>query len=213
MYKDKTVIFIHIPKTGGTSLAEMIKKHYNPAEVQEVKFASINTIKKINENIKLVTGHHVFGHYQDTGPCVYVTMLRDPVERLISQYYYDKYVLKIDGIARYSLEEYAQLDYNVNLQTKYIAGGTVNVKQAISNLKTFAFFGITEMFSESLVLMEKTFGWKNSPYSKINVNEKKPKIETIPKETIEKIEKANFFDIQLYKWAKKHFEKRLRYNK
>jgi hypothetical protein len=213
VYKDKILIFVHIPKTGGTSLANIIYRQYKPMEVHMVDNLSNDTTSKINKNIKCVLGHNVFGQYKELGPCIYITMLRDPIDRVISQYYYAKNVLKSDGVAKYSLEEFAQLDFVANLQTQFITGSTANLEQAIYNLKTFAFFGITEMFTESLFLMKKTFGWENILYLKENVNDKKPNREKIPKETIEKIEKANSLDIQLYEWAKKHFENRLRHMK
>lgn len=66
------------------------------------------------------------------------------------------------------------------------------------------------MFKESLFLMKKTFGWENINYRKINVNTKKPKKETISKEILKQIEKANHLDMQLYQWAKENFENRLK---
>lgn len=204
------LIFIHIPKTGGTSLAKIISKQYKPTEFLYVVDSSTITKAKINQNIKCLWGHQIFGQQKDLGPCIYITMLRNPVDRVISHYYYAKNVLKDNDVARYSLEEFAQINWVTNLQTKYLAGGIENLEQAISNLKTFAFFGITEMFTESLTLMKKTFGWDNIQYTKENVNEKRQKRETLPNETIEKIKRANFLDVQLYDWAKEHFEELVR---
>jgi hypothetical protein len=210
LYKDKILIFVHIPKTGGTSLANIIYKQYKPGDVLLVEDTSGNSIDQVTPNIKCILGHNVFGKYNHLGPCIHVTMLRNPVDRVISHYYYAKNVMKENNVARYSLEEFAQLSWVANLQTQFIAGGSPNIEQAISNLKSFGFFGITEMFSESLLLMEKTFKWKSIQYLRENVNEKKPKNETISKTTIKKIEEANSLDIQLYKWAKKEFESRIR---
>ncbi len=136
-------------------------------------------------------------------------MLRDPIERVISHYYYFKHVLNNKLANEYSLEEFSKLDRFSNMQTHYITGDDPNLEKAINNLKTFAFFGITEMFKESLFLMKNTFGWETIDYSRGNVNNKKLKKESIPKETIEQIEKANLIDIQLYQWAKENLKNRI----
>ncbi|MDQ0878096.1 hypothetical protein QFZ77_006755 [Paenibacillus sp. V4I3] len=52
--------------------------------------------------------------------------------------------------------------------------------------------------------------FENIHYTKENVNTKKSKKETISKETIKQIVKANDLDTQLYEWAKENFENRLK---
>jgi len=204
------LIFVHIPKTAGSSLSGIIYTKYNPHEVFSVSNPALNIVSQINNNTKCVLGHNLFGQHQELGPRIYVTMLRDPIDRVISHYYYIKYILNDDSIGKYSLGEFAQLDGFPNMQTRFITGDKPDLEQAINNLKTFAFFGITEMFTESLFLIKKTMGWKDIHYVKNNVNPKKQKKETISTETIKQIEIANSLDIQLYQWAKKNFENRLK---
>lgn len=214
MYKDKVLVLVHVPKTAGSALTSIICKQYNSNEVFSVSDPSLNIenkVSKINENTKVVFGHNYFGQHKNLGPHIHVTMLRDPIDRVISHYYYIKEILKDNELTdKYSLEEFAQLDEFSNMQTHFIAGNKQDLEQAINNLSTFAFFGITELFNESLFLMKKTFGWENIAYKKENVNTKKPKKQTISKEIIKQIEKANQLDIQLYDWAKENFENRLK---
>jgi hypothetical protein len=210
LYKDKVLIFVHIPKTAGSSLTNTIYTQYNPTEVFSLDNPALNKVSQINKNTKCLLGHNRFGQHKELGPCIYITMLRDPIERVISHYYYLKYILNYEHIGKYSLGEFAQLDLFSNMQTQFITGGKPDLEQAINNLKTFAFFGITEMYNESLFLMKKTFGWENIHYSKVNVNPKKPRRETILKDTIEQIEKANQLDLKLYQWAKENFKNQLK---
>lgn len=203
------LIFVHIPKTAGGSLISIISSQYDSHEIFRMGFPEQNTAAKINHNIKCVLGHTFYGQHEELAPHIYVTMLRDPVERVISHYYYAKDILKSEKVERYSLEEFAQSGWYANMQTRYITGGKPELEKAINHLKTFGFFGITEMFAESVFLMKKTLGWEDIHYSAVNVNTGRPKKETIPKETVEIIKKANHLDIQLYQWAKKDFEDRL----
>lgn len=208
MDKDSVLIFVHIPKTAGASFTQIIRANYSPYEVFSVSNPKINTMNEINENIKCVLGHNYFGQHQTVKSPVYVTMLRDPVERIVSHYYYKKEILKDNKIN--SLKEFVNMEKYSNLQTRFITGDKPDVDQAIHNLKTFEFFGITEMFNQSLFLMNKTFKWEDTiQYTKKNVNTKKPTNENLPKEVIKQIEKANLLDIQLYKWAKENFEHRI----
>lgn len=205
---DKILVFVHIPKTAGASLTQIIRNNYPSHQIFSTSNPTLNTVSEINQNTKCIIGHNVFGQHQELGPQMHMTMLRDPIDRVISHYYYNKYVLKKNNIG--SLEHFAQTDANANLQTRYITGHEPNVDEAIEHLKTFAFFGITEMFLPSLFLMKKTFGWKNIEYPKANVNAKRPKNESISKETIEQIKKENLLDIKLYQWAKTQLEQRLK---
>lgn len=213
MYKDKVLIFIHIPKTAGAALTNIICEQYDPHEVFSLSdpiLNRVNNVSEISANTKCILGHNYYGQHTNLGPFFYVTMLRDPVERVISHYYYIKYVIKDNEFTdMYNLKEFAQLEEFQNLQTRFITDNKLHLEQAIDNLKNFAFFGITEMFRESLLLMEKRLGWEGIQYKELNKNEKKPKKESISKETIKQIEKANLLDIELYQWARENFKSRL----
>jgi len=84
--------FLHIPKTGGTSLSKIIDQFYNEQEILPYK-----TWNELLSNwpldisqVRLVRGHfgygihHVFGRQNMR----YFTTLRDPVERTVSQYHH-----------------------------------------------------------------------------------------------------------------------------
>ena len=98
----KSVIFLHIPKVGGTTVNRIIDRQYKPNTIYRVRdddsrhkriqdcvdeFKLLPSSEK--EEIEVVMGHMGFGiHNFLPQPSVYITMLRDPVERVISYYYY-----------------------------------------------------------------------------------------------------------------------------
>ena len=59
------------------------------------------------------------------------------------------------------------------------------------------------------MLMKKHFGWSYPLYSRRNVQKNKPVKEKIPEATIKLIEQKNALDVELYRFAKKKFERLL----
>lgn len=86
--------YIHIPKTGGSTLRDVhIRKNYDESAIidaSSMPMASI--VDNINSMTKFIIGHHRYGlHlFYAKRPVRYITILRDPVQRFISNYYYLK---------------------------------------------------------------------------------------------------------------------------
>jgi len=79
---------------------------------------------------------------------------------------------------------------------------------AKNRLSDFAFFGLTEKFEESLMLMYYTFGWK--PIDTKHKENVFPEIiprENIPEKLLNKIRKLTQWDSQLYNFAELLFNK------
>jgi hypothetical protein len=87
--KDDLLYYLHIPKTAGTSFTQVIIDNvgsdafYQPTKIQEF----LSTPPELVEKIRFIAGHLVY----DLAPVitrnlVYLTMLRNPVSRTISQY-------------------------------------------------------------------------------------------------------------------------------
>lgn len=135
------LILVHIPKTAGSSLTSIICKQYNSSEIFSVGNPALNTVSKINKNTKCVLGHNYFGQHKNLGPHIYVTMLRDPIDRVISHYYYINDIFKENKYAgKYSLEEFAQIDKFSNMQTRFIVGNKPDLGTGNQQLKNFCIF-------------------------------------------------------------------------
>ena len=224
---NQVVIFVHIPKTGGTTLNKILINNYR-------EYCNIYTsgANKILENtsaaridqLELLSGHFPFGLDQYFAkPCSYITLLREPVERIISHYYYvinspanylyQEIKSKKIGLAEYA-KGYLSAELN-NHQTRLISGmqpypgqpaqvTAKDLKKAKRNIKeSFAVAGITEMFPQSLFLMKKRYQWEKVSYQSENVNRNRPTQEEISPDIIKTIQNNNEFDLKLYQFVKK----------
>ncbi len=129
------LIHMHIPKTGGTSLSSMVKHGFKRDDVFEwtshgvVRYSALGLatyeccqqqLENFGlERIRYVAGHVPFGvHRMFDRPAKYITVLRHPVERVISLFYFrmqiNEHFLK-DG-RTITFEEYVESRGDINLQ-------------------------------------------------------------------------------------------------
>jgi Galactose-3-O-sulfotransferase len=95
MSTKSTLIFLHIPKTAGTTMRSIIRRQYSPEElyaVEDPDWVSKNAefflkSKKNNSGIRCLIGHFPYGvHHYLPDPAQYITILRNPVEWTLSTY-------------------------------------------------------------------------------------------------------------------------------
>ncbi|MGM0876126.1 MAG: sulfotransferase family 2 domain-containing protein [Bacillota bacterium] len=221
--QNKLLIFMHIPKTGGVTLANILEKHsskyvtYNYKQGGGLLPQGVCLLKDQLKTADALGGHFFFGaHRYLSRPCTYITMLRNPIERVISEYYFIRRRPQNpihNQVNKMSLEEY--VDSNLapgNYQTIFACGDQVpNLNNAIENLNQFfSVVGITELFDQTIHLMQKQFGWKNVGYSKMNATANRPTEDQIPKEVLKKIKSKNELDFELYFYFRKRLEKKVK---
>jgi Sulfotransferase family len=167
----KLIISIHIPKTGGTTFLEFLK-----AGVQEVlyldwgpgskdnrlyrhrkrlaaQFESITDLESLSGR-SVIHGHFKAGKYLPKFPkAIYVTWLRDPVERVASHYFFwQRRPFMDDALCnkviteKMTLEEFARLEAIRNVQHRFLSP---------LGVEGFAFIGITEEYERSLELFRR----------------------------------------------------------
>ena len=228
----EAVIFLHIPKTAGTTLNRIIEWQYNPLSIFTVDpyriRATIVRFKTFSEQrrrrFRVVRGHLRYGIHEFLPQgATYITLLREPAARLLSTYYF---ILR-DHLhplhrkfkrERLGVEELIQLTpHRQNQQCRMIAGigaeeicdeRTLDV--AKENLtRSFQVVGLCERFEESLLLMMKSFGWQVPFYENWKVAKNRSAIEP---RVVDMIREHNRFDLELYDFAKNLFEENLRKN-
>lgn len=210
--KHPLLFFIHLPKTAGTTMLEMVTKEYAETE-RELLYHNEKEMEeklRLDEEgrIKCVYGHYFFGlHSHVTRPYTYATILRHPIDRLLSLYYFKQPEIQM-SITAFLASDFPQVSNNM---TQYLAGGSVDLGRAKENLqKHFSVIGLTERFAESVYLLKSTFGWTQiDSLWKSNVTPNRPHQEEISPEVIEIIKAQNELDLELYTFAKTLFEERI----
>lgn len=220
---DTAVIFLHLPKCGGTTLNRIIEWEYPPTRIFSIdpsffRWSHRKVCKwpaKRLARMRVFKGHMPFGlHERLPQPATYITFLREPVERVISEYYFAKhYVLhpQYRRMQSQTLEEYALKTPHHNLQTKLLAGrgdypdflagdcDDATLALAKENLaRHFSLAGLTERFDEGLALLKLIFGWNIAKYASFNVTRVRPKKDTVSAAAQAVIAERNRFDVALY---------------
>ncbi|HHZ65634.1 MAG TPA: hypothetical protein EYN51_09105 [Flavobacteriales bacterium] len=207
---NKENIFIHIPKTGGTTInttmvgtywANEPNFHYRHIVLKEKRSNSGDIFDPANcEKYKAYN---------------ILMMLRDPVDRLISEYYFLKERKNFMDLLRKPPRDFN--DYIINPQTQnYMVGFLVGkrifdvnptkefdldrVLDAIENIPIHV--GIFEKFEESLLYYQKKAGIKwNKKMEVKRMTFNRPAKESISDETKELILEKNYMDSELYDYC------------
>ena len=177
--------------------------------------------------MKVFKGHMPFGlHKLLPQQSTYITVLRDPIDRAVSEYYYAlSRVVHPEHrmMKKLTLDQYIRSTTYANVQTRLIAGvytgydflsgdcTSETLEIAKNNLsRYFSLIGLTERFDESLALAKLTFGWQLRQYADFNVTSVRPSKDNIPLQVRELIAERYQFDIQLYEYATDLFDRMMR---
>ena len=220
----KILIFPHIPKTAGTTLRSVILSQYSKEKVYLLKVSQtpLEAAQKISEDdqkrVHCYIGHMPYGlHQYLSKPAIYITLIREPVDRIISMYYFIReepaHRLHNELLSKdMSLEDFV-LSRNCprNEQVKKIAGSMAGsakeimdwAYQNISN--QFLAVGTQENFDDFLQVLQKILGWKNQSYTKQKVTQNRKNKREVSQELIEIIKERNGMDIAFYNNLKNKF--------
>ena len=205
------LIYLHLPKTAGTTLRLIIEREYGLDKIFQINGLHPNeeVMKDLHawphfNNVTVVSGHQYFGlHKYLYKECKYITMMRDPVDRVISGYSHlvdpcDRSMATFKDYTTTNLDKVGS-----NWQTRLLAGGELDLDLAMDNIdKHFPAVGITEMFDESVMLMKNKLSWTSNPYYVIeNPCNDKVQRGDLDDNFIEMIKKNNSLDMKLYSFC------------
>ena len=229
---EEAIIFLHIPKAAGSTLNRLIELEYPVSEIYSIdpsfyrwSWAHLQRLSKERlKRTRVFKGHMLFGlHTILPQPATYITILREPVERVLSSFYFMRshklqplhWKFKFE---KWSLEDFVARSPRHNLQCKILAGVdyakpcTAEICETAKEnlLRYFSVVGLCEHFEQSLALMKLRFGWKLRRYGSFNVTRARPHKADVPQSTLDLIEEKNSFDISLYACAAKIFDTALK---
>lgn len=224
------LIFLHIPKTAGQTFNRILSSQFPRRSTVLVgtgrSTPSLSALASLPETeklqVRLVTGHVAFGiHELFPQPSRYIAFVRDPVERVISNYWYVKRTPRHfmhDTIVSndLSLEDYVTSGLNPQLengQTRLLAGAEEEtatpelLERAMSNIaERFLLVGLTERFDETLLLLKGALGWRDVGYERINATPGSAKGSSPSDSTLSMIRERNRIDDALYGYCAKLFD-------
>ena len=230
----ETLIFLHIMKTAGTSLFKVVQQQY-PKDLT-FHYVPLKDGKRLDDleqwpqtqrdRLRFFHGHDCYGAHQWVNkPSRYITMLRQPVNRVVSLYYFIHHNPNRDIPVEQrcpTLRSYldARLLALNNGQTRAIAGEAASdfsfgectselLDIAKQNLSQFLAVGTTERFDESLLVLKHVLGLDNILYSRTNENVRKPKMDEMDPEDIAIIKTLNPLDEELYLYANQLLDEKI----
>ena len=228
------LVFIHIPKTAGTTLHKILSHQFKPSETAihhdadgPPPEALIKRMSGPDPAIRLVMGHTSARFHMKLPEVRYLTCLRDPVARLMSHYHHarldpDHYLHKHLVRCRWGPAEYVSSGLSGELSngmTRMIAGmenfhgdvpGPEHLERARQLLVThFEGVILTERFDEGLVMLGDSLGWRSPYYLRRKVGGYSSDSALPDPETRRVIEEHNLLDLELYQWARDYFERRV----
>jgi hypothetical protein len=227
------LVFVHVPKAAGSTFTAILRHHYPGAAFD----GGINVFQRFEQaiprletaatrpDLRAISAEVTFGLADRYLPDArYVTILREPVERTLSQFWFFRAGRGAGLISpqlgppqpNLTVAEALEAGYLLdNLQTRLVCGivspsdplpadALERAQQTLA--QRFFRVGTTERFDAFLALVNVELGWPTVPYRRTQVNPDNRGRETLGADDLRLVEDANTLDRQLYGFARQLLE-------
>lgn len=225
-----TLLFEHVPKSGGSTLEGLLKKKFTPEYIYGCATDSHNQILAFkNLTVSEQNGFDfIYGHgVSQLAPlinnkCIKITIIRDPIDRFISNYYHiirSRSHSDCGWVNRLSLRKFVEDERSQKFALKLVprfSGYTLAetlpapdeaLKKAVKQLDDYLLVGITERFDETVLILWKLMGWDGFPlYQKKNIGRNRALTQEIGSDTLFLIGERCDLDARFYSIFLERFE-------
>jgi len=249
--RDRFLLFLHLGRTGGVTLSDIFARNFATEEFLQIDLAetqpsalgtwSHTAIERALARLQspnIAQLRAVWGHFPHgvqaclPKPCSVVTLLRDPVDRVISNYHYwnDRVWKSEQTVEQYFLGRGHLLAFD-NAMTRVLSGRPAadppgpslatteelppltdeDFEAAANNLAGYLVVGTTDQFDETLVILGSDLCWSLSDlvYTPLNAARSRPLSTDISDWLREKILSCNRHDAALVERARAHLTRRI----
>ena len=227
-----TLFLTHIPKTAGTSMRSSVVAPHVPEAGCHSPNGYYSALSS-RGSFDLIEGHFPYGmHYlYGVKNPSYFVMLRDPIDRAISHYYFisacdgPSYVHpRIEDVRENDLVGFYRKAEYQNMQTRFVAGlgweyagryvsldgwlGRWALSRAKRNLlEQYEAYGIKERFHDSAQLFATRLSASaDIPEKQHKKTPNRPDASELPDATVQELRQLNALDVALYRFASDHFD-------
>jgi len=234
--QQRTVLFVHVPKTAGTTMRTIVERNYpgQPLymiqhDIQDQRQRLAHLPEAERRGLRAVFGHMEWGWHVELAegqPYAYTTMLREPMERVLSLYAHCLLPQHYLGAASKGMDIGRFLTSGISLtadngmvrqlcgRDKFLqepyhdmmiprGGLTIDdLAAAKRNLEACAVVGVSERFDDYLATCRTVLGWRVTAYRNENVTIwPRPNRYSLSKAQQAAIDAATEMDRELYEHA------------
>jgi Sulfotransferase family len=215
------LVFLHVPKTGGTTLNRILMRNFRYRldsygdsffpryQPEEIAFLANPPQGDDTRRPVFFTGHinvenAIFDHLP--GRYVAITLLRDPVARIVSHYSLHSVLHPEAGLSL--IDFFRKLYPPYHLQHEIFAPRSHSVADALETIENrLSLFGLQHRFDEFVVLLAHLLGLPDTLY--VSANKRPPNAPPVTPAELEKLRAVLADEITFYDQAERLYQRRL----
>lgn len=212
------VVFVKPFKVGGGTMRGILERFAAghgqsvvPGDPMHHFRVSEKQALKLEGKYNMLTRHGRYGRWMDSvvPDAVYVTLVREPLQRAVSHFYHLNRASRRMSFAEWYRGGRGTEQYD-NHMARHLGYRSIDDVTAESLRDRYALIGLTSRFNETLVVMRRLLGWDFPDifYQYQHLNSHKPR-DPVPKDVVAEFERRNQLDYRIYNLARDAFDQHL----